>query len=70
MYTSNDSKIFAIRQRNYWHQDTWRFGGAIGHADLKLTLLSPDESGAGRSASWLIRGNYAQAQLSKKVGGK
>jgi len=37
MYTSNDSKAFAIGQRNYWDQDRWRFAGAIGHADLKLT---------------------------------
>ena len=64
MYTSNDSKAFAIAQRNYWHQDTWRFGGAIGHADLKLTLLSPNESGTGQSTNWLIRGNFVQAQLS------
>jgi hypothetical protein len=70
MYTSNDSKAYAIAQRNYWHQDTWRFGGAIGHADLKLTLLSPNGSGTGQSTSWLIRGNLLQAQLSRKVGGK
>jgi len=70
MYTSNDSKAFAIGQRNYWDQDRWRFAGAIGHADLKLTLFSPDESGVGKTASWLIRGNLVQTQLSRKVGGK
>lgn len=69
MYTSNDSKAYAIAQRNYWHQDTWRFGGAIGHADLKLTLLSPNGSGTGQSTNWRIRGNFVQAQLSRKVGG-
>ena len=47
-----------------------RFAGAIGHADLKLTLLSPDESGIGQTTSWLIRGNFVQTQLSRKVGGK
>ena len=70
MYTSNDSKIFAIAQRNYWNQDTWRFGGAIGHADLKLKLLSPDGTGTGQNTNWLIRGNFVQAQLSRKIGGK
>jgi len=70
MYTSNDSNAYAIAQRNYWHQDTWRFGGAIGHADLKLTLLSPDGSGTGQTTSWVIRGDFVQAQLSRKIGGR
>jgi len=70
MYTNNESKAYAIAQRNYWHQDAWRFGGAIGHADLKLTLLSPNDSSAGQSTGWRIRGDFVQAQLSRKVGGR
>ena len=70
MHTSNDSKLYAIVQRSYWDKDRWRFGGAIGHADLNLTLLSPNESGTGQNTSWRIRGNFVRAQLSRKVGGK
>lgn len=70
MHTSNDSKLYAIAQRSYWHRDRWRFGGAIGHADLKLTLLSPNESGTGQNTNWGIRGNFVRAQLFRNVGGK
>lgn len=67
MYTSNDSKAFGIAQQNYWHQDTWRFSGALGYADLKLSLLAPDEAGNGQSINWAIRGNFLQAFMSRKI---
>ncbi len=70
MYTSNDSFAFGIGQQNYWDDDTWRFNGAIGHADLKLTLIAPDGSSTGLNTNWLIRGDFLQASISRRVIGK
>ncbi len=69
MYTSNDSFAFGIGQQNYWDEDTWRFSGALGHADLNLILVAPDASGSGVNTNWLIRGDFLQAELSRKVAG-
>ena len=69
MYTSNDSYAFGIAQQNYWNDDTWRFNGANGRADLKLTLTAPDGSSTGVNTDWLIRGDFLQAGISRKVAG-
>lgn len=67
MYTNSDSKALGIAQQNYWNQDKWRFSGAFGTADLKLTLLAPDDSSNGQNVNWVIRGNFAQAYISRKL---
>ncbi len=69
MYTSNDSFAFGISQQNYWDEDRWRFNGVLGHADLDLILVAPDGSASGLSTNWLIRGDFLQADLSRKVFG-
>jgi hypothetical protein len=69
MYTSNDSKMFGIGQQNYWNQDTWRFGAVAGYADLRLSLLTPVDPANEPPASWDIRGGFAYARISRKVGG-
>ena len=30
MYTSNDSRAFALVQQNYWRNNKWRFTGVVG----------------------------------------
>jgi len=30
LYTSNDSRAFALVQQNYWKNNKWRFTGAVG----------------------------------------
>jgi len=67
MYTSNDSAMFGLGHQSYWDQDTWRLGGAIGYANLKLSLLTPVDPGTGPSVNWNIRGNLAFARLSRKI---
>jgi len=69
MYTSNDSKMLGIGQQNYWDQDTWRFGAVAGYADLRLSLLTPSDPESEPQASWDIRGGFAYARISRKVGG-
>lgn len=44
MYTSNDSRAFAVVQQNYWRDDRWHFTGAVGATDLRLSLLTFDQS--------------------------
>jgi len=70
MYTNSDSKAFGIAQQNYWNEDTWRFSGAFGAADLRLSLLAPDDSTNGQNLDWVIQGNFAQAYISRKISGK
>lgn len=69
MYTSNDSKAFALVQQNYWRNNTWRFTGAIGSADLRLSLLAPDDTSGGQSVDWRINGEFLFAKLSRKIAG-
>jgi len=44
LYTSNDSRALALVQQNYWRDDKWRFTGVAGAADLRLSLLTFDQS--------------------------
>jgi hypothetical protein len=69
MYSSNTSKALALVEQNYWNNDKWRFTGAIGVADLRLSLLAPDSSPDGQSLDWHIDGQFAFAKLARKVTG-
>ena len=69
MYTSNDSRAFALAQQNYWKNNTWRFTGAIGAADLRLSLLAPSESPDGQSLDWRVYGEFVFARLARKLAG-
>ena len=69
LYTSNDSRALALVQQNYWKNNTWRFTGAIGAADLRLSLLSSDQTLSGRSLDWRINGEFLFAKLSRKLTG-
>lgn len=67
MYTDNDSKALVIAQQNYWNRNQWRFTGAVGAADLRLSLLSADDTGASSSLDWRLNGRFAFARLSGQV---
>jgi len=69
MYTSNDSRALALVQQNYWNENKWRFTGAIGAADLRLSLLTPDDSSSGLSVDWRVNGSFLFAKLSRKLRG-
>src|SRR5210317_2462093 len=69
MYTNNDSRAFALAQQNYWRNNTWRFTGAIGVADLRLSLLAPSESPGGQSLDWRVYGEFIFARLARKLAG-
>ena len=69
MYTSNDSKALALVQQNYWKNNTWRFTGAIGAADLRLSLLAADTSSGEQDLDWRINGDFLFAKLSRKLTG-
>ena len=69
MYTSNNSKAFGIAQQNYWKNDTWRFTGVLGAADLRLSLLTPEETTDNSSVDWRINGKFLFAKGSRKLKG-
>lgn len=69
MYTSNDSKAFALVQQNYWKNDKWRFTGALGAADLKLSLLTQEGSIDRTSVDWRMNGKFLFAKLSRRLNG-
>jgi outer membrane protein assembly factor BamA len=69
LYTSNDSRAVVIAQQNYWRDDRWRFTGAIGAADLRLSLLAPDDTSSGTSVDWRINGQFLFAKLSRRLQG-
>ena len=69
LYTSNDSRALVLVQQNYWNRNKWRFTGAIGAADLRLSLLAPDDTSGGQSVNWRIDGEFLYAKLSAKFVG-
>ena len=69
MYTNNDSKLFVVAHQSYWNEDTWRLGGGIGRADLKLLLNTPDDPATDPTVNWNVRGNVAAIRLNRKVFG-
>jgi hypothetical protein len=69
LYTSNDSKALVLGHQNYWKNDTWRFTGFIGAADLRLSLLLTDESQAGENIDWQVSGEFLFAKLSRRLTG-
>jgi outer membrane protein assembly factor BamA len=69
MYTSNESKAIALVQQNYWRDDKWRFTGGAGAADLKLSLLTADESNGEQNLDWRIEGTFFYAKLARRLKG-
>jgi hypothetical protein len=69
MYTSNDSRALALVQQNYWNKDRWRFTGAIGAADLRLTLLAPPDEAEGPRLDWRIDGAFMMAKIARRISG-
>lgn len=70
MYTSNDSFAFGIGQASYWNEDTWRFKGGIGYANLQLTLAAPGTGASAEEADWGLEGGFLNAQISRRIGGR
>jgi len=69
LYTTNDSRAFALVQQNYWKNNQWRFTGVIGGADLRLSLLTTEQSPDGESVDWRINGSFLFAKLARRVKG-
>ncbi len=69
MYTNNDSKALVLVQQNYWKEDRWRFTGAIGQADLRLSLLAPEGSPTGNSVDWRLNGTFVFAKIARRLKG-
>ena len=67
MYTDNNSKAFAVVQQNYWNDNQWRFTAAAGAADLRLSLLTADESGGGQDLDWRLQGKFFLTRMSGQV---
>jgi len=69
MYTSNESKGFVLAQQNYWKEDRWRFTGVIGAADVRLELLTPDDTSDGTSVDYRVSGPLLFTRLSRRLKG-
>jgi hypothetical protein len=68
MATSTNSRALGVLQRNYWGEDTWRFAGGLGVADLRLPLLPPETAGSDR-LDWRVEGVLASAKLMRRIRG-
>ena len=65
LYTSNDSRALAAVQQNYWQKGQWRFTGALGGADLRLSRLTGENS----STDWRINGGFLFAKIARRMKG-
>lgn len=70
LYTSNKSGAYGVVQQNYWDENKWRFTGVAGHVNLRLDLLTPEDSDQSSTVSWLLNGNFLQAKLSRRIAGE
>ncbi|MFT5140128.1 MAG: hypothetical protein ACI9H8_001572 [Lysobacterales bacterium] len=68
--SSSGSKAFAAGHQSYLDGNKWRIGGALGHADLKLDLRTPGESGSGPTIDWLVRGDFLATKITRRISGK
>ena len=68
--SSNKSKAFAAVHQSYLGGNKWRVGGVFGHADLKLSLLTPGEQGNGPVVDWLVRGDFLATKITRRISGK
>ena len=69
LYTSNDSRTLALVQQSYWKGGKWRFTGVIGGADLRLSLLTSDQTAGERSVDWRINGAFLFAKIARRIKG-
>ncbi|MDX2411326.1 MAG: BamA/TamA family outer membrane protein [Woeseiaceae bacterium] len=69
LYTSNDSRALALVQQSYWKDGRWRFTGVIGGADLRLSLLTSDQSANGTNVDWRINGAFLFAKIARRIKG-
>jgi hypothetical protein len=69
MYTSNDSWAFGVFHDAYWNEDAWRFTGVAGVADVRLSLITPEETGTEDSVDWNVEGTFLNLELSRRFSG-
>lgn len=69
LYTNNDSKAIVAAQQNYWNNDRWRFTGAIGVANLKLSVLTSDDLDQASNIDWGVRGAFFFAKIATRIKG-
>jgi hypothetical protein len=69
MYTTNDSWALGGFHQAYWREDKWRFTGMLGAADLRLSLLAPDELNSGDGVDWRVKGAFLNARMSRRLSG-
>jgi outer membrane protein assembly factor BamA len=56
-------------QQNYWKKGNWRFTGVLGGADLRLSLLAPEDTTSGQSVDWRINGAFLFAKIARRIKG-
>jgi hypothetical protein len=67
--TTNGSRAFGLAQQNYWFDNRWRFTGAVGMADLRLSLLTPEDDIGSGSLDWRVNGEFLYAKLARRLTG-
>ena len=67
MYTSNESWAFGAFHDAYWKEDRWRFSGMVGLADIRLSLVTPDEVGTDDGVSWRVEGAFLNLKMSRRL---
>ena len=69
MYTSNESWAFGLFHDAYWDDDTWRFSGVAGVADVRLSLITPDDTSTDDGVNWRVEGSFLNLKLSRRISG-
>lgn len=69
MYTTNESWAFGVFHDAYWKNDTWRFSGIAGVADVRLSLITPEELGTDDGVGWRVQGAFLNLKMSRRISG-
>ncbi len=70
MYTSNESWALGVFHDAYWDDDNWRFSGVAGYADVRLSLIAPEEAGTNDGVDWRVKGAFVNLAMSRRIKGE
>ena len=69
MYTTNESWALGAFHDAYWRDDRWRFNSMLGAADLRLSLIAPENSESRDGADWRVRGAFFNGRFLRRLSG-
>ena len=69
MYTTNESWALGAFHEAYWREDKWRLSSMLGGADLRLSLIAPENSESRDGVDWRVKGAFFNGRFLRRLRG-